>query len=157
MNRSLLVFSILLIVAGLFVGIEFVPLIGIFLLVVALLLPETAGQKPRSGPAAQQPEPPSASELSSGRMQSTPAYSPMIVTGVPAATPAPSGYEQRSAMGSPALFPTPMFPSFSQPEYPMRSLVEEIKEEKKEERRLESRDEIVELVALLAILRLTSR
>jgi hypothetical protein len=76
----------------------------------------------------------------------------MIPTAAPPAPAPPSGYEERTAAGNPAMFPTAMFPSFSQ--MPQTSPPEE--ERRQNERTKETRDEFVDLVAILAILKLIS-
>jgi hypothetical protein len=77
------------------------------------------------------------------------------------ATPTqPSGYEQRTAAGSPAMFPGTMFPSFMQPQQvlqPMQGAQPAPQEAEKKMAGKESRDELVELAAILMALRLVSR
>ena len=162
MNRGLLVFSILVIVVGLFTGIYFVPLFGVFLLFIALLAPTSSPRPPRPQPPMQEEqrhgEPtkmsyqtpsPAASTLSEAYPQTGPAPMPM-------GPQVQSGYEQRAAAGSPPLFPTTMFPSFTQSQPSMAQVVEERIEARKEQGHVESRDELLELVALLAVVRLIS-
>ena len=162
MNRGLLVFAILVIFVGLLIGIYYIPLFGIFLLLVALVTP--ASGRPTTRPTQPAPE----AERPAGPTRTTPAmpttepstvptnYSQVTPAGPLAMAQAASGYEQRSSMGSPALFPTTMFPSFTQTQPTVAQTFEEKLEEKREERKRESRDELLELVALLAFLRLTS-
>lgn len=152
MNRGLLVFSILLIIVGLFIGIYLIPLVGFFLLIIAVLA-KSPSPTPMPTPEPKREEPSYSTKNSTpvaeppGMMKPTPMSPPM---GAP--PQALSGYEQRTMAGSPALFPTTMFPSFTQSQPVMGQVVEE----KKEEHKRESRDDLIELVALLAILRLAS-
>lgn len=155
MNRSLLLFSILLIIAGAIAGILIVPLVGVFLLVLSLALPGAKQVPAQRGQASQQP---TEASLMGDVMGPPPApVTPQYMTAVATAPMQPSGYEQRASAGSPALFPTSMFPSLvpSQPAVmPMTEMGK--KKEGEEERKPETRDELFELGAILIALRLLS-
>jgi len=159
LNRGLLLFSILLIIVGLFVGIVTVPLVGVFLLMLSLVIPGSKRVPPQRGQAPQQRTQASPmGEVIGGVMGPPPAPTvPQYMT-VPAAAPTqPSGYEQRASAGSPALFPTPMFPSLVPSQPAMMPMAEaEKKKEGGEEKEPEARDELFELGAILIALRLLS-
>ena len=152
-------FSILLILVGAFVGVLTVPLIGVFLLMLSLVIPGSKRVPPQRGqPPQQQTQASPMGEVIGGVMGPPPAPTvPQYMTAPAAGPMQPSGYEQRASAGSPALFPTPMFPSLvpSQPAVmPMAEMGK--KKEGEEEKKPEARDELFELGAILIALRLLS-
>ena len=159
MNRGLLLFSILLIIAGAIAGILIVPLVGVLLLLISLALPGTRPAPGQGRPASQQTAPASPiGEVIGAVMGPPPApTTPQYMTAAAFTPMQPSGYEQRASAGSPALFPTPMFPSLV-PSQPALMPITETgkKKEGEEERKPETRDELFELGAILIALRLLS-
>ena len=159
MNRGLLLFSILLIIVGAFVGVLTVPLVGVFLLMLSLVIPGSKRVPPQRGQAPQQVTQASPMGEVIGSVMGPPP-APTVPQYMKAPAPSsmqPSGYEQRAAAGSPALFPTSMFPSLvpSQPALmPMTEAGK--KKEGEEEKKAEARDELLELGAILIALRLLS-
>lgn len=147
-HTGLFVFSILLIVAGLYLGNFFLPVIGIFLLIPSLLISGTPRQPARTGTSSPPPKPAPYVPMSAPTHSSE----PMVPSGAPPPPAPPSGYEQRSAAGGPALFPSTMFPSFGQPT-PSMPIMSDAKQGGSPP---EPRDEFVEIVAVLAILKLIS-
>jgi len=155
MNRSLLIFSLLVIFAGLALGLYIISFFGLLLLLPALATPSRPAQKPPPQPA-QQPLPRRVTPRSTPPSPPPPAPTPMaepvspppasmgsMVTSYSASSTSPA----QQASYSPALFPGPLLPSMSvvgsapQPAKP-------------HEARHEERDELVEVGAVLAILKL---
>jgi len=169
MNRNLLIFSIIMILAGLTIS-PYILLIGLFLLFPALLVP--------SNPPPQRP-PPSQGQQPVRRHapQPAPTYEPSSAPALQTAQApqqmvpaAPIPTTQISGMSySPPLFPTSMFPSSSQSTpmsmFPSTTLFSSTGQLQREtpgpqaargahaESR-EPKDELLELGALLALLKL---
>lgn len=170
MNRTLLVFSLLLIFGGILVGLFFLPVIGVFLLLIALASPSSAPKPSQTQTKTQTPNPPYRMPARARTTTSTPApigpetsipttsMSPTTENfggsypSPPPAAPAMS-YDQRMTSGNTSLFPTTMFPSFGPTQPPMQPTTEGTQSGAKPQ----SGDELLELVALVAILSLTSR
>jgi hypothetical protein len=148
MHSGLLVFSLLLIVAGFLLGSFFLSAIGVFLLIPAFMSPGPSRQptKTQTSPPPRKPAPyvPMSAPA--------PATLPPVPSGAPAPPAPQSGYEQRSAAGNPALFPSTMFPSFGQ----SQAIMPTPGEAKQGGGTPETRDEFVEIVAVLAVLKLIS-
>ncbi len=154
MNRSLLIFSILLILLGVGIGELVISIFGIFLLFPALLSsprPRPQGTPTGSGPQAPEPAPvmETAPTMEAG-LEAAPAWG-RISTSVTPATVAPVSMPpllpSQPSFSAP-LFPAVMFPSLSQQVQAAQAL----KEPKKEA--LASRDDVLELGALLALVKL---
>ena len=160
-NRGLLVFSIILILLGFFVS-PFLYLIGFFLLFPALLLP--SNPKPTGTPPVSQqkpsprrvsaPSPPVSREPVQESATAKVPESLMRQSSVPQvpqiAMPLPNQGGQQSfqpLFGQP-LLPSNLSPSFSQ--YPLPSQPEKITQHDS----YTSGDELIELGALLALLKL---
>lgn len=152
MNRSLLVFSILLILVGISLGAFIVAALGFFLLLPALFsTPRPRPQGTPTGSGQQAPEP------APGRapvIETSPEPAPFMEsvtrpvaprTFAPASmAPLPPSQPSFSA----PLFPTSIFPSTSQ-QLPTGQALKEARSEAPD-----SRDEVLELGALLALMKL---
>ncbi|MDV3292986.1 MAG: hypothetical protein LYZ70_01800 [Nitrososphaerales archaeon] len=145
MNRGLALFSFFLIVLGAGAGFYPVSVLGILLLIPALVVPS---RRPLPRPQTTPPE----------RRRPAPAPSVILAATTPQSkqetpkvqmTSAPT--EEQRAATIPALFPTAMFPSMF-PSFP----TQQAQERKPAGEKPESRDEVLELAALVAILRLVS-
>ena len=161
MNKNLLVFSLFVIVAGLAIGLYVISIFGLLLLITALAAPSRPpGQNAPPRPAQPQPQsggrvtprrspspppPPTQSPMSEPVVPPSPT-SPMASMVTPYSAPSPSPTQPFSY--SPALFPWPMLSSMST----MGSTPQPAKPPQ-ETRHVES-DELVELGAMLAILKL---
>jgi len=158
MNRSLLVFSILLIVLGLGFGEYIISILGFFLLFPALL----SSPRPRppgapTGPGQQAPEPAPVMEKApepAPVMETISERAPVwgtLSTPVAPRTVAPASMSPlppSQPIFSAPLFPTSIFPSASQ-QMPTAQALKETRSESPA-----SRDEVLELGALLALMKL---
>jgi hypothetical protein len=158
MNRSLLIFSILLILLGIGLGEFLIALFGFFLLFPALLSsprPRPQGAPTGSGQQAPEPIRESAPVVEPAPvMETIPERAPVwgtVSTPVAPRTVAPTSMPplppSQPSFSAP-LFPTSMFPSASQ-QMPTAQALKETKSEAPE-----SRDEVLELGALLALVKL---
>ena len=157
-NRGLLVFSILLILVGLGSGYDLLFVIGFFLLFPALLVtskPRPQAPQPPQTSSGQQPvRRPPPQPTPSYEMAPTPPKTQMVV-------PPPMPPVQTSQVSySPPLFPTSMFLGSSQPlpigtppgasqSAPATQPPKEVRVEARE-----SRDELLEIGAVLLLLKL---
>ncbi len=161
MNRGLLVFSILVIFAGLVVGYYAISIIGLALLIPALATtPKPKTPKLPTGSSTQQ----TPTVL---RRQVPPAQAQQANPAVNAAmTPVPTAYSpsmmqplgsqgQQSAFSySSSLFPTTMFPSMSPLALPAPQQAPQA--EKQAEPRRSDTEELLEVGLLFAIMKLVS-
>jgi len=159
MNRNLLVFSLFIIAAGLAFGLYIITFFGLLLLIPALAAPSRppARNAPQQ-PAKQQPQPwgrvipprpsplPSAPTPSHRNEPTAPQMQPMATMATSYVTPSPSPTQIVSH--TPALFPLPLLPAMSV----MGSAPQPAKSP--QETRNEGRDELVEVGALLAVLKI---
>jgi len=155
LNRRLFVFSLLLMVAGFVSGIYLVSLIGLLLLIPSLASPSQApARKPppqtsqpsqpprRAAPPVHKPPPPA--QMSSPKTEpATPPAQEMTYMST-----SPSVPSMQPLSYTPALFPSPMLPSLSL----MGSPPSQAKAP--QEVRREREDELVEVGAMLALLKL---
>ena len=160
MNRNLFVFSLFIIAAGLAFGLYIITFFGLLLLIPALAAPtrppaRNAPPKPTQSqpqpwgrviPRRSPPSPPPPPTPSQGTGPVAPPAPPMasMVTSysaAPASSAQPVSY-------SPALFPSPLLPSMST----MGSAPPPAKSQ--QESRHDGRDELVEVGALVAILKI---
>lgn len=152
LNRNLFVFSLFLVVVGLGSGLYLISFFGLLLLIPALVSPSQAPgrrgppqspQQPRSQtrvPLRQPaPRPPSTAQVP---MSEPPSAQPMTLE--MSSTPSP----MQPISYAPALFPSTMFPSLSTmgSTGPPAMVPQEAKRE--------GRDELVEVGAMLALLKL---
>jgi len=160
MNRNLLVFSLFIITAGLAFGLCIITFFGLLLLIPALAAPSrpparNAPPKPAQGqpqpwgrviPRRSPPSPPPPQTPSRGTEPGAPPAPPMasMVTSYSAPLPSPA----QPISYSPALFPSPLIPSMST----MGSSPPPAKVPP--ESRHDGRDELVEVGAVLAILKI---
>ena len=146
MNRNLLVFALLLIFAGFFVGYDLIAFFGVLLLIPALLSPTRIPTRPTPTSSAPQPR----------RIAPPPPKQPEAAMQAPQAAP------MAAAMGSPSyqpqsmgyaapLFPTSMFPSLSGMTGTQLPPPKEPEHGKPREQ-----DELLEVGALLVLLRILS-
>lgn len=162
MNRSLLTFSILLILLGIGFGAYYIIIFGVFLLFPALLStprPRSKGVPTGSGQQAPEPAPVMETGLEPAPepapvMETIPERAPVwgtVSTPVAPRTVAPTSMPplppSQPSFSAP-LFPTSMFLNASQ----QMPTVQALKETKREAP--ESRDEVLELGALLALMKL---
>ena len=155
LNRNLLVFSLFLIVLGFGFGLYLLSFIGVLILIPALASPSQAPAR-KAPPQSPQPSQPP-------RRVSPPVYSPPSPPPAPspktepaAAPPPPMTYMSTSASSSsmppisytPALFPSPLIPSLSM----MGSAPPPVKAPQEVKR--EGQDELVEVGAILALLKI---
>ena len=140
LNRSLLVFAILLVLLGFGSNFYLLSLFGVLLLIPAFL---SSSRPPKMGrtPVSTKQEtrriaPPPIQHYEAA----APSVSPRAVNEIPSTTP--------SSTFAPALFPTSMFPFLSQTVYrpePTRETAEE---------KVNQRDDVLEIGTILALLRL---
>ena len=149
MNRTLVYFSVVLIIIGLLFGIYLIAFVGFLLLLPALLTASRPPAKPTPAPVTQAPR----------RIIPAPENKPETVPSpgqhMPMPTPMPVGAVPTTSMGqsySQALFPTPLMPSLSL--MGMGSIPQVAKEAVPT--KPEGREELVEVVAILALLKLIS-
>lgn len=164
MNRSLLVFSILLILLGLSLGAYIISILGFFLLFPALLstprtrppsVPTGSGQQapepaPVMEPAAvaeTAPEPAPAMGTISDRVPGWGTLSTPVAPRTVAPTPMPPLPPSQPSFSAP-LFPTSIFPSTSQ-QMPTAQALKGTRGESPA-----PRDEVLELGGLLALMKL---
>ena len=156
MNRNLLVFSLFIIVAGLAFGLYIISFFGLLLLIPALAAPT----RPPAGNAPPQPS----QSRPWGRVIPRPSSPPPSPAPTPKAEPMSPPAPPMSSMATsymaissspgqpvsytPALFPMPLLPAMSV----MGSAPQPVKPP--QESRHEGPDEIVEVGALLAMLKL---
>jgi len=159
MNRNLLVFSLFIITAGLAFGLYIITFFGLLLLIPALASPSRPPAKNAPNqPAQSQPKPwGTVIQRRSTPSPPPPTPSPKIEPVTPPAPPISSMVSSYSTTSSPtnqpvsytpALFPGPLIPSMSAmgaPPQPPKS-PQEVKHE--------GIDELVEVGALLAVLKL---
>jgi len=147
MNRSLVFFSLFLIVVGAFFGLYLVSFFGLLMLIPAFLAASKPLPRPRPSPPSQAPRrispPPETKAETPAQAPSQPGdQSKMMPLSVP---------EYGGSTGlsySPPLFPTPMLLTS------MPSAVPSPPRPKEPGMKEGSRDELVEVVALLALLKL---
>ena len=146
MNRNLAIFSLLLILVGLAFGLYLIAFFGFLLIIPAFLVPQNPPGRPPRAPPPPAPR----------RITPPAETKPEPVAAPPSqemAMPSPS-YSSSSTMQqtySPALFPSPMLPSLSQvPGLASAQPPKEASAMKQEG----SRDELVEMGAILALLKL---
>jgi hypothetical protein len=141
MNRGLLIFAILLILTGAFLNEYFISIFGFFLLFPAIL----SSRRPR------QSRPPVSKEPQSRRVipKPPPVYEPQPPVQTPVLTPPPPAQvKQPQPTYSAALFPNVMFPSLS------TALPSIQRPKESAEQSSTQRDELLEVGALLTLLRL---
>jgi ABC-type antimicrobial peptide transport system permease subunit len=160
MNRSLLIFSVLLILLGFVLGAILISIFGFFLLFPALLSsPRPRPQGTPTGSGKQAPEPAPVMETApepDRTMATTPEWGKLEQVGTVArpvmprtvaAASTPSLSPSQPLFSAP-LFPTSIFPSASQ-QMPAAQALNETKREAPY-----VRDEVLELGALLALMKL---
>jgi len=155
LNKSLLVFAIILIFGGIFLGIDLIVLLGVVVLIPALLTtPKEPSKVPVSKPQAPAPRritPPPASQPAKTEHSEPGGMQPQAPLPMPSTMYAPSaGSMSSGVIYSPALFPTSMFPSISAPPTYRPQLPEH------REGRASETDELFEFGLLIAVLRLAS-
>lgn|GEM_PF-606764 len=158
MNRSLLVFSILLILLGLSFSVYIISILGFFLLFPALLSsPRPRPQGAPTGSGQQAPEPAPVMETApepAPVMETISEHAPVwgtLSTPTASRTVAPTSMPPlppSQPLFSAPLFPTSIFPSASQ-QMPTAQALKETKSEAPA-----PRDEVLELGALLALMKL---
>ena len=155
MNAGLVVFSLFLLILGVASGYYPVAVLGGLLFIGALASPSK--QRAPGPQQAPQPQPPRPQPIRrqvahpSGQISmETPAAMPGTAP-VPAASLPSSYYTSRPNIVNGALFPTPMIPSMN-PIVPTPPLAGE----KPVEEKPGGRDEVVELAAIVALVRLLS-
>jgi hypothetical protein len=154
LNRNLLFFSLFLIIVGVGFGIYLVSFIGFLMLIPALASPSQAPARraPPSSPQLSRPQkrvtppkysPPSPPAPPSSTEPATAPAQPMTYMSV-----SPSSSQAQPISYTPALFPSPMLPSLS--------LMGNAPPPEKmpQEARREGQDELVEVGAMLALLKL---
>lgn len=146
MNRGLAVFAFFLIVLGAGSGFYPVSVLGVLLLIPAFLAPT---RRPLPRPQTSTPERRRTAPAPSAILAGT---TPQPKQEIPRVQMPPAPTEAQRAATIPALFPTAIFPSMF-PGVP----TQQAREPKPAGEKPESRDELLELGALVAILRLISR
>lgn len=152
-NRNLLLFSLLLVLLGYLSGYTVLVAFGILLFIPALFIPSRTkppapptGKQGASQPRRVQP----ATNLDTpSPVQSTEAVAVVVQQAIASRI----AYSPDVAVSAP-LFPGPMFPSLTPVMGQYSGTTAKV--EKVEERRGESRDELLELVALVALFKLAS-
>ena len=155
LNRNLLIFSLFLIIVGFVSGLYLVSFIGLLLLIPALASPSQAPAR-RGPPQPSQPsQPPKrVTPPLHGPPSSPPAPSPKIEPAEPPPqtmtymSTSPSLSSMQPISYTPALFPTPLLPSMSV----MGSAPPQAKAPQEVGR--EKQDELVEMGAMLALLKI---
>jgi len=162
-NRSLLIFGLLMLLLAVATGVSIIALVGVFLLLTSFVLPSspppTVPNRPVGKPAprrispkpAEQPVPASP-QTSATQMGMTSSSAPHSVA-APATPPPVAGPQMQPSLPTqptftPPLFPTSMFPSSSMYQQPPQAPGEN------RPGRHESKDEVLELGALVALLKL---
>ncbi|HXW36656.1 MAG TPA: hypothetical protein VEJ36_01955 [Nitrososphaerales archaeon] len=150
MNKSLLLFSIIIILAGLAFGVSLLILLGAILLVPALVSrpkPPTQSQTKPAPSRAPKPVPQAAasSQVAQPWQSQVPATQNLPSLDMIVSRESQAGYGVNAA-----LFPLPMFPTMGQ-----GSTMPAASNEKKPEG-ARDRDELLELVLIMALLRTAS-
>ena len=139
MNRSLVYFSVFLILIGIGFGFYVLSLLGAILLIPSLLSPTQLPARRAPGPT--QPQPP--------RRIIPPKPAHPVAPATEPATAAPSYTPMQYQGFTGALFPGPMFPSLSQMGAPQPTAGQTPPAS-------QGRDELLEVGAILAVLKLLS-
>lgn len=158
LNKSLVAFAALLIIGGVYVGLNIVIVLGVFLLIPGLLttpkkqspVPVSKSQQRQQGPQPRRTSRPPTQVAKTSYSEPAAMQAPAQASvSVPVPVTVPSVSQMSTGLAySPSLFPTSIFPSLSLPPT-YRQQSPETKEGKPAQR-----DELIELGVLVAVLRL---
>ncbi len=146
MNRNLLVFSLLLIFLGFGFGLYLLSFFGLVLLIPSLLSPSRPPARPVPAPTPQEQRPRRIAPPPVQQPSVAPEPQPMPEAAKPMSPPMQPAYAPATYSG--ALFPTPILPALSR----MDTMAMPTKEAA--QKKSDDRDELVEVGAVLALLRL---
>lgn len=145
MNRNLLIFSLLLVFLGFGLGLYLLSFFGLLLLIPSLLSPSRLPARPSPAPVPSRQQPRRIAPPPVQQPVVTPAPQPVPEATRPMAPPMPL---KSTPTYAGALFPNPILPALS-PTGASAVLPKETAEKKPAER-----DELVEMGAVLALLKL---